>query len=27
MVKKWYHNTKLVFVPNPHWYGDKTKLT
>jgi oligopeptide transport system substrate-binding protein len=27
MVKEWDHNTKMVFVPNPHWYGAKTKLT
>jgi len=27
MVKEWDHNTKMVFVPNPHWYGGKTKLT
>ena len=27
MIKEWDHNTKMVFVPNPHWYGGKTKLT
>jgi oligopeptide transport system substrate-binding protein len=27
MVKEWDHNVKIVFVPNPHWYGAKTKLT
>lgn len=27
MVKEWQHNTKMVFVPNPHYYGGKTKLT
>ena len=27
MVKEWDHNTKMVFIPNSHWYGAKTKLT
>ena len=27
MVKEWDHNTKMVFVPNPHWYAAKSKLT
>ena len=27
IVKEWDHNTKMVFVPNPHWYAAKTKLT
>jgi len=27
MVKEWDHNVKMVFVPNPHYYGNKTKLT
>jgi oligopeptide transport system substrate-binding protein len=27
MVKEWDHNVKMVLVPNPHWYGPKTKLT
>ena len=27
MVKEWDHNTKMVLVPNPQWYGAKTKLT
>lgn len=27
MVKEWQRNTKMVFVPNPHYYGAKTKLT
>lgn len=26
MVKEWDHNVKMVLVPNPHWYGNKTKL-
>ena len=26
MVKQWDHNVKMVLVPNPHWYGAKTKL-
>jgi oligopeptide transport system substrate-binding protein len=26
MVKEWDHNVKMVLVPNPHWYGAKTKL-
>jgi oligopeptide transport system substrate-binding protein len=26
-VKEWDHNTKMVLVPNPYWYGAKTKLT
>lgn len=26
MVKEWDHNIKMVFVPNPYWYGPKTKL-
>ena len=26
-VKAWVHNTKMVLVPNPHYYGAKTKLT
>jgi len=26
MVKAWDHNVKMVFVPNPHWYGAKTRL-
>ncbi len=25
-VKEWDHNVKMVLVPNPHWYGAKTKL-
>jgi ABC-type oligopeptide transport system substrate-binding subunit len=27
MVKEWMHNVKMVLVPNPHYYGAKTKLT
>ena len=27
MVKELDHNTKMVLVPNPQWYGAKTKLT
>src|SRR5205823_532260 len=27
MVKSWMHNVKMVLVPNPHYYGPKTKLT
>ena len=26
MVKAWDHNVKMVFVPNPHYYGNKTAL-
>jgi ABC-type oligopeptide transport system substrate-binding subunit len=26
MVKEWDHNVKMVLVPNPHYYGSKTKL-
>ena len=27
MVKEWDHKVKMVLVPNPHYYGAKTKLT
>jgi oligopeptide transport system substrate-binding protein len=27
MIKEWDHNVKMVLVPNPHYYGNKTKLT
>jgi len=27
MVKEWNHKVKMVLVPNPHYYGEKTKLT
>lgn len=27
IVKEWDHNVKMVFVPNPHYYGNKTRLT
>ncbi|HEU5373896.1 MAG TPA: peptide ABC transporter substrate-binding protein [Ktedonobacteraceae bacterium] len=27
MVKRWEHNTKMVLVPNPHYYGPHTRLT
>ena len=26
MVKEWDHKVKMVLVPNPHYYGPKTKL-
>lgn len=26
MVKLWEHNTKIVLVPNPHYYGPHTRL-
>lgn len=26
IVKEWKRGTKMVFVPNPHYYGTKTKL-
>ena len=26
MVKEWDHNVKMVLVPNPYWYGAKTRL-
>ncbi len=26
MVKQWVHNVKMVLVPNPHYYGTKTRL-
>jgi oligopeptide transport system substrate-binding protein len=26
MIKEWIHNLKMILVPNPHWYGAKTKL-
>lgn len=26
MVKEWTHNSRMVLVPNPNWYGAKTKL-
>ncbi|HVB21069.1 MAG TPA: peptide ABC transporter substrate-binding protein [Ktedonobacteraceae bacterium] len=26
MVKEWDHNVKMVLVPNPNYYGPKTKL-
>lgn len=26
MVKSWRHNTKMVLVPNPHYYGPHTRL-
>lgn len=26
MVKEWVHNTRMVMVPNPHYYGAKTNL-
>src|SRR6266487_127685 len=25
-LKEWDHNIKMVFTPNPHYYGNKTKL-
>ncbi|HVB21068.1 MAG TPA: peptide ABC transporter substrate-binding protein [Ktedonobacteraceae bacterium] len=27
MIKEWDHNVKMVLVPNPYYYGVKTKLT
>lgn len=27
MVKEWDHKVKIVLVPNPHYYGAKTKLS
>ena len=27
MVKEWQHNVKMELVPNPHYYGNKTRLT
>ncbi len=27
MLQSWQHNSKLVFVPNPNWYGAKSHLT
>ncbi len=27
MVKEWDTNVKMILVPNPHYYGKKTKLT
>ncbi|MDQ2902534.1 MAG: peptide ABC transporter substrate-binding protein [Chloroflexota bacterium] len=27
MVKEWDHNTKMILVPNPHYYGAKPKLS
>ncbi|MDQ6644110.1 MAG: peptide ABC transporter substrate-binding protein [Chloroflexota bacterium] len=27
MIQKWDRSVKMVFVPNPYYYGDKTKLT
>jgi ABC-type oligopeptide transport system substrate-binding subunit len=26
MVKEWDHNVKMVLVPNPNWYGARTRL-
>ncbi len=27
MIKTWNRNAQMVLVPNPHYYGNKTKLT
>jgi oligopeptide transport system substrate-binding protein len=27
LIKGWDHSVNMVFVPNPYYYGDKTKLT
>ena len=27
MVKEWDRQSKMILVPNPHYYGNKTKLT
>ena len=26
MVKEWDHNVKMILVPNPHYYGNKSRL-
>jgi len=26
MIKEWDHNVKMILVPNPHYYGAKTRL-
>lgn len=27
IVKQWEHNVKMIFAPNPYYYGHKTRLT
>jgi oligopeptide transport system substrate-binding protein len=27
MIKEWNHKVEMILVPNPHYYGPKTKLT
>jgi ABC-type oligopeptide transport system substrate-binding subunit len=27
MVKEWQHDVRMVFVPNPHYYGSKARLS
>src|SRR5205823_9254308 len=27
LVKEWDHKVKMVLVPNPHYYGTRTRLT
>ncbi len=27
MVKTWQHTVRMILVPNPHYYGNKTRLT
>jgi len=27
MIKEWDHSVKMVLVPNPYYYGEKTRLT
>jgi oligopeptide transport system substrate-binding protein len=27
MVKEWDHNVKMILVPNPHYYGTRTRLS
>ncbi len=27
LIKEWIHNTRMVLVPNPHYYGKKTSLS
>lgn len=26
MIKEWKHNSEMVLVPNPHWYGGKVRI-
>ncbi len=27
MVKEWQHNVRMILVPNPHYYGNKVRLS